>query len=289
MEQSPLILAFVSDLIFSSRIEQTAERQGLQVRVIENADQIASLDLRLPGRSSAGHLNAREVVLLYCLTQWRPILIIFDLGNASIPWSTWIELITGTPATRRIPVLCYCSQVNVNAIRSAQQAGAWEVLVRSHFVNDLPNLIQKYARKGDWQALDESCQQSLSAEAIRGFEEFNRGEYFEAHESLEYAWKVDETPSRELYRAVLQVAVAYYQILRGNYRGALKMFLRVRQWIDPLPDRCRGVDIAGLREEARAVHRVLIELGPERIKDFDRNLLKPVKFELEEGYEFYVQ
>jgi hypothetical protein len=49
----------------------------------------------------------------------------------------------------------------------------------------------------------------------------------------------------EVYRAVLQVAVAYFQIERGNYNGAAKMFLRLRQWIDPLPDYCRGIDIAG--------------------------------------------
>jgi len=50
-------------------------------------------------------------------------------------------------------------------------------------------------------------------------------------------------PVRELYRAILQVGIAYYQIERGNHRGALKMLLRSVQWLAMLPDRCQGIDV----------------------------------------------
>ena len=69
------------------------------------------------------------------------------------------------------------------------------------------------------------------------------------------------------------------QIERQNYNGAAKMFLRVRQWIDPMPDNCRGIDIGRLRDEARRVHEALLRLGPERIAEFDRSLLRPVHFQ----------
>lgn len=72
--------------------------------------------------------------------------------------------------------------------------------------------------------------------------------------------------------------MAYLQIERGNYHGAVKMFLRVRQWIDPLPDQCRGVDVARLRDDAAVVYEQLVALGPERIAQFDFNLLKPVVY-----------
>ena len=75
------------------------------------------------------------------------------------------------------------------------------------------------------------------------------------------------------------MAVAYLQIERGNYNGALKMFLRVRQWIDPLPDLCRGVDVAQLRADARHVHESLLALGREGIGRFDRRLFKRVVYE----------
>jgi hypothetical protein len=58
------------------------------------------------------------------------------------------------------------------------------------------------------------------------------------------------------------------------------MFLRMRQWIDPLPENCRGIDIARLRSEAQAAHQALVALGPERISSFDRSLLRPVSYQV---------
>jgi hypothetical protein len=205
-------------------------------------------------------------------------LIVFDLGNDSIPWKNWINLLTSLPATRRIPVLCFGSHVNIDDMQAAKFAGAKEVVARSRFVQNLPDLLVKHARLIDQDLLEGSCQSSLSSLAVQGMEQFNRGEYFEAHESLENAWLEDQTPGRDLYQAVLQIAVAYYQIMRGNYKGAAKMFLRVRQWIEPLPDVCRGVQVAKLRQDAGIVHQELLDLGPEKISEFDRSLLKPVEY-----------
>lgn len=108
---------------------------------------------------------------------------------------------------------------------------------------------------------------------------FNRGEYFEAHEVLEEAWKEDKTAGRDLYRSILQVAVAYYQIERGNYVGAMKMFLRVRRWIDQLPGLCRGVQVERLRRDAARVRQRLFELGPDNIGAFETKLFKPVIYD----------
>ena len=278
MDEQPWIVAFVADLLFSTRIEDVGRRLGYPVIVIENADQIGPPDAEPLDRQFAEHLIGRGAALIDQLTHWKPGLIIFDLGNSAVPWREWIPLITSVPATRRFPVLCFGSHVDVETMRVAKEAGAREVVARSRFVRDMQDLIQKYIFVIDHEAIRESCQEPLSAEAIRGLEEFNRGEYFEAHESLEEAWKDDPTPGRELYRAVLQVAVAYFQIKRGNYKGAAKMFLRLRQWIEPLPDECRGVDIAQLRYSAAEVHQALLALGPERIGEFDHSLLKPVKY-----------
>jgi len=82
---------------------------------------------------------------------------------------------------------------------------------------------------------------------------------------------------RDLYQAILQVGVAYYQITRGNHRGALKMLLRSLQWLAPLPDVCRGVDVAGLRADAARVRAALAGLDPAEIGRFDRSLLRPVR------------
>jgi CheY-like chemotaxis protein len=278
-EHAPLILAFVADLMFATRIETAAAGLGFRVDFIERAGQVAPDDPSAPQRQLGEHLVGAGAALIEHLTRTQPALLVFDLNNAEIPWREWIALLTSVPATRRIPVLCYGSHVDVDSTQAARQAGASAVVARSRFVSALPELVQKHARLVDSSGLAQACQEPLSELALRGLEEFNRGEYFEAHELLELAWNEDQSPARELYRAILQVGVAYLQIERGNYNGALKMFLRLRQWIDPLPPVCRGIDVAGLRQDARQVHQALLNLGPQEIGSFDRSLFKPVRYQ----------
>jgi CheY-like chemotaxis protein len=275
----PLIVGFIADLFFAVKVEDAARRLNFRVEWIERADQVAPLDPEIPWRQYAEHLVGPGAALLDKLTLWKPALLIFDLGNQDIPWRQWVALIKSAPATRRIPVMCFGSHVDVDTMKAARSAGADAVLARSQFSAALPDLIQKHARIPDYAGLDEACQRSLSFLAVKGLEKFNQGEYFEAHELLEAAWNEDETPARELYRAILQVAVAYLQIERRNYNGAIKMFLRVRQWIDPLPDQCRGVNVAQLRADAKSVHDKLLAVGREGIGAFDRDLFKGVQYE----------
>jgi predicted metal-dependent hydrolase len=76
---------------------------------------------------------------------------------------------------------------------------------------------------------------------------------------------------------VLQVAVAYLQIERGNPNGAKKIFLRSRQWLSPLPDTCRGVDVKQLKKDAAAVEQALKEEGVEAArKRFKRVVWKEI-------------
>jgi predicted metal-dependent hydrolase len=160
----------------------------------------------------------------------------------------------------------------------ARSRGADAVMPRSRFLSTLPNVLQEYAQIPDYEAINEACLEAPSELAIRGLEAFQQGHYFESHEYLEHAWNEDNSAARDVYKAVLQVAVAYLQIERGNYQGAIKMFLRARQWLNPLPDRCRGIDIAQLRVDAQAVHQALLDLGPENLAEFDHAKLKAPTF-----------
>jgi uncharacterized protein len=125
----------------------------------------------------------------------------------------------------------------------------------------------------------EACRESLHPFAIKGLAAFNKGEYFLAHEFLEEAWKDDRTNGRDLYQGVLQVAVAYYQIENLNYRGAMKMFQRSRRWLDPLPDTCRGIDVAKLRTDAFNMYNLLVVLGPEQMSEIPFESMQPVDWE----------
>ena len=134
----PLIVVFVADLMFQTRIESVISKLGFRVKLIENMMQILPPDSE--GRTS---LEA-DAILVDQLIRLKPGLLIFDLGNAEIPWPAWIPILKESVNTKDIPVICFGSHVDVDSLKEAKAAGANEVLARSRFVTGLPTLIQKY-------------------------------------------------------------------------------------------------------------------------------------------------
>jgi predicted metal-dependent hydrolase len=126
---------------------------------------------------------------------------------------------------------------------------------------------------------DDTCNFPLHPQAVEGFRLFNAGKYFEAHEALEDAWKEEQGKVRDLYRGILQIAVVYLHVTRGNYNGALKVYARSMKWLKDWPDLCRGVYVEELRKNAENVIREVQKLGVKEIGKFDIALLKPLQWD----------
>ena len=174
--------------------------------------------------------------------------------------------------------MAFGPHVDAALMQEAKHIGADFVYARSRFSSGMPQLLQNHAVIPDYKAINGSCADPLPAIALSGIERFNQGAYYACHDDLEEAWRQEEGPGQDLYRGLLQIAVAYYQIKRGNYRGAVKMLLRMRQWLTPLPAVCRGINVAKALGDATAVQDALIALGPERISDFDHTLFRPIEY-----------
>lgn len=281
-QHASLIVAFVSDLMWSTKIENVARRLGYRFTLIESVaslgKQLAHELPNLPGEPVFGP----EGMLADKITEWQPSLLIFDLDNKEVPWRRWIAFLKSSPATRQVPVLGFAPHEDVGVIAMARELGMDVVVGRSRFSSTLPKLIEENARVWDHESIALGCQAPLSSSALRGLNAFNRGDYFKSHELLEDAWNEEEGPARDVYKAVLQVAVAYLQIERENYAGAVKMFLRARQWLGPMPDTCKGIDISQLRSDAQNAYQALTQSGPTRVGEFDRSLFRPVLFTQEQ-------
>ena len=275
--KKPIIVGFVADLMFNVQIESVVQRLDYQMRWIERPSDLAPADPDAPAESPGELLHGQGGALFSQLSKWQPVLLIFDLNNEQIPWRHWIASLKSSPATRRIPILCFGSHVDTDTLVAAKEMGADTVVARSRFSSAMPDLIRQNSRGKDKAALEETCALPLADLARQGIEMFNNGHYYECHDFLEEAWMADESAGRDLYRGILQVGIAYYQIDRGNYRGALKMLLRVRQWLDPLPAICRQVNIARLREDVERVQQALEKLGPEEFSAIDRALFRPIE------------
>lgn len=275
---NPLIVLFLGDLMWATKIENAAHRLGYRVTQVDSVASLgasrAGAQPNLPGEPVFG----LEAMLADKITSWQPALLIFDLDYREVPWRRWIALLKSSPATRQIPVLGFAPHEDNAVIADARELGTDVVVGRAFFSSNLPKLIGENARVWDDEAIELDCQMPLSDTALAGLDAFNRGAFFESHELLEDAWNEDEGAARDVYKGVLQVAVAYLQIERGNYAGAIKMFLRARQWLTPLPDTCRGIDISQLRSDAQKAYLALTESGPKRIAAVDRSLFRPVLF-----------
>lgn len=190
------------------------------------------------------------------LAEDHAALVLVD-GDAA-GWAFWTTTPKASPATRRIPVVVVTSDAGVRT--AARVAGADVVVAPGRLLAELPALVEAHARvypDDAGQALARACAEPLPEKARRAIDLFNAGAYYEQHDLLEELWMEHDGPARELYRAILQVGVAYYQVTRGNLRGAHKILLRSLQWLHPLPDVCQGVDVARLRADVARLRDAL--------------------------------
>lgn len=202
-----------------------------------------------------------------------------DADNRPDPrWRFFTTTPKVSPATRRIPVVV--AAVDADTRTAALLAGADEVISPDEIADRLPDLLMEAVearRAVSRDALRDLCAEPLPPEAEEALRYFNAGEYYRQHDLFEALWMRETRPVRELYRGVLQVGIAYYQIEQGNRRGALKMLLRGMGWLNRLPDVCQGIDVAGLRRDAAVVRAALEAIEDDQIDRFDRRLLKPVR------------
>lgn len=83
----------------------------------------------------------------------------------------------------------------------------------------------------------------------RGVDEFNRGFYFECHDTLEDLWSGLRGPVRDFFQGLIQVSVAFYHLGNGNLEGAESMMRRALKRFERYPDVYFGFDLAAQRAE----------------------------------------
>jgi CheY-like chemotaxis protein len=115
-----MILAAVEDLLFSSKIRTVGKQVGVDLVFARTPQEV--LDR---ARANGGQLT----------------LVVFDLNAAKTDPLNTIAALKSDPELSRIPVLGFASHVHVDLIRAARQAGADDVLPRSAFAANLPQIL----------------------------------------------------------------------------------------------------------------------------------------------------
>lgn len=119
--QNKKIVAVLSDLMFTVKIQEAAKRAGLDVIFV---------------KSEADALEQARA---------NPAVIIMDLNTTALDALDVIEKLKGDAETSKISLLGYVSHVQADLKQAAQQKGCDVVIARSAFSQNLPTILRRYA------------------------------------------------------------------------------------------------------------------------------------------------
>lgn len=86
-----------------------------------------------------------------------------------------------------------------------------------------------------------------------GVGHFNAHRFFQAHEAWETAWHPSPPAEREAWQGITQIAVGCTHVQRGNPAGAMKLLRRGADRLAAYGDDFRGIAVASLARDARAL------------------------------------
>jgi CheY-like chemotaxis protein len=112
------ILAAVEDLLFKSKISETASQLGIE---------------------AAFPRNSRR--LLEAMHESPPDLLVLDLNSSRFEPLTLLEDVRSDEPTRDVPTVGFLSHVQKDLAVAAREAGCDRVVARSAFTKDLPQIL----------------------------------------------------------------------------------------------------------------------------------------------------
>lgn len=123
----------------------------------------------------------------------------------------------------------------------------------------------------------QQCSGPPSGAILRALGEFNRGDWFECHETLEDLWVGSEDEPRRFYQGILQIAIALLHWRNGNYGGAVSLLVGGGNYLKLVSPVCQRIEVAALAAEAERFREELVRLGPERMAELPAALIPKMR------------
>lgn len=89
-------------------------------------------------------------------------------------------------------------------------------------------------------------------EFVQGVTLFNAGEFFRAHEEWEELWLTSSGTDKLFLQGIIQIAVAFHHLSRGNSSGAKSLLEASCAKLAPLPEDYWGIDLGTLLRDSNA-------------------------------------
>ncbi len=125
------------------------------------------------------------------------------------------------------------------------------------------------------------------AEFWLGVKQFNQGDYYACHDTLESIWMDAKVSEQAFYQGILQIAVGLYHLGNLNWQGAAILLGEGSHRLDAYGDFHGGINITDLVNQAINWLTALQETGPDQIQQLAAVLsgipLESETYKLENG------
>ncbi len=110
--------------------------------------------------------------------------------------------------------------------------------------------------------------QAVPQEFWQGVEQFNQGQFYACHDTLEALWIEATEPQKTFYQGILQIAVALYHLGNSNWRGTVILLGEGINRLRRYPPTYAGIDVDELLTSSAALLAALHQAGPEKIDNW---------------------
>ncbi|ESA39013.1 hypothetical protein N836_29095 [Leptolyngbya sp. Heron Island J] len=106
-----------------------------------------------------------------------------------------------------------------------------------------------------------------------GIEQFNQGEYYACHDTLEAIWLEANPHEQAFYQGILQIAVGLYHLTNLNWKGAAILLGEGSHRLLTYEANHGGIDVSDLIDQATDWLTALQATGPDHIQHLAPALL----------------
>ena len=99
-----------------------------------------------------------------------------------------------------------------------------------------------------------------------GVEQFNQGDYYACHDTLEAIWLEARPSDQAFYQGILQIAVGLYHLSNSNWRGAAILLGEGSNRLNAYGEIHGGINVTDLVDQAIDWLSVLQETGPNEVQ-----------------------
>lgn len=108
--------------------------------------------------------------------------------------------------------------------------------------------------------------EEIPTEFWRGVDQFNQGQFYDCHDTLEALWMEATEPNKTFYQGVLQLAVALYHLENLNWRGAVILLGEGTRKLNAYPAAYSGIDVDRLVDQSGDLLHLLQQGGVEQVE-----------------------